>query len=213
MIMEVQARGSRGVLRTLIMKESLFSIALVVFVAGCSTHTESIDPTASTETPAVAAQPAVTPTSPIMPLPFRVRLAQGDPSELPPDIAASLSNNAPITFTYREELSHDDYHIPLILTALDPITYLGAPLGDRTVEAFASLTIYDGEQVIGDYTAKARVSRSFTIYHEPTHAEVEREARNAVRQKIDDQLQKDAGKLAQAATNPQSAREASALDR
>lgn len=199
---------------SLIMKESLFAIAMVLFAAGCSTHTENIDPTASAEpAKATSAQPHVAPTLPIEPLPFRVRLAQGDPSELPPDVAASLSKDAPITFTYREELTHDDYHIPLILTALDPVTYLGAPLGDRSVEAFASLTIFDGEQVIGDYTAKARVSRSFTIYKEPTHAEVEREARNAVRQKIDDQLQKDAGKLAEAARNPQSAREASALDR
>ena len=48
------------------------------------------------------------------PLPFKGRLVDGDPDELPPAVAMSLSNASTVTFSYREELTHDEYHIPLI---------------------------------------------------------------------------------------------------
>jgi hypothetical protein len=132
------------------------------------------------------------------PLPFKGRLVNGDPSELPSAVAMSLSKTSPVAFSYREELKHDEYHIPLIVTALDPVTYIGAPLGDYGVTAFASLSITDGNRILGDYTAKAYVSKSYTLYSEPTHMELERAARAAVRQKIDEKLYRDADRLAQA---------------
>ena len=67
---------------------------------------------------------------PAHPLPFKGKLLSGDPAELPPAVAMSLSDTAPVTFTYREELTHDDYHVPLIISVSDPMTYSGAPLGD-----------------------------------------------------------------------------------
>ncbi len=133
------------------------------------------------------------------PLPFKGRLVDGDPEELPPAVAMSLSNTSTVTFSYREELTHDEYHIPLIVSALDPVTYFGAPLGDYGVTAFASLSIVDGDRILGDYTAKAYVSKSYTLYSEPTHAELERAARAAVRERIDQKLYRDAKRLAQAA--------------
>jgi hypothetical protein len=137
---------------------------------------------------------------PARPLPFKGRLVDGDPDELPPAVAMSLSNTSTVTFSYREELTHDEYHIPLIVSALDPVTYFGAPLGDYGVTAFASLSITDGDRILGDYTAKAYVSKSYTLYSEPTHAELERAARAAVRERIDQKLYRDANRLAQAAS-------------
>jgi hypothetical protein len=139
--------------------------------------------------PPMAQQPA-------RPLPFTGRLIDGNPHELPPAVAMSLSNNSPITFSYREELSHDEYHIPLFVTAFDPVTYLGAPLGDYGATAFASLSIIDGDRVVGDYTAKAYVTKSYSVYSEPTHMELDRAARTAVREKIDQKLYADASRLA-----------------
>lgn len=135
---------------------------------------------------------------PARPLPFKGRLVNGDPNELPPAVAMSLSKTSPVTFSYREELKHDEYHIPLIVTALDPVTYIGAPLGDYGVTAFASLSIADGNRILADYTAKAYVSKSYTLYSEPTHMELERAARAEVRRKIDEKLYRDADRLAQA---------------
>jgi hypothetical protein len=149
----------------------------------------------SVQQPSVAPQVAETPARP---LPFKGRLLDGDPSELPPAVAMSLSQTSTVTFAYREELSHDEYHIPLIFSALDPVTYVGAPLGDYGVTAFASLSIMNGDRILGDYTAKAHVARSYNLYSEPTHQEVERAARIAVRETIDQKLYRDAGQLADA---------------
>jgi hypothetical protein len=132
------------------------------------------------------------------PLPFKGRLVSGNANELPPAVAMSLSPDSPISFSYREELTHSEYHIPLAVTALDPVTYFGAPLGDYGVTAFASLSIFDGNQALGDYTAKAFVSKSYTLYSEPTHKELEQEACTSVRRKIEEKLYRDQQRLAEA---------------
>lgn len=156
-----------------------------------------------------AAQPAAIATPPAMaqtpahPLPFKGRLASGDPEQLPPAVAMSLAPNSPVTFSYREELTHDEYHIPLIVSAFDPVTYIGSPLGDYGVTAFASLSITDGDRILGDYTAKAHVSEPYSLYSEPTHRQLEEAARKAVRERIDQKLYRDEDRLTQAAgANP-----------
>lgn len=160
----------------------ILALVLGVGVAGCSIQQPP-------DAAAISLQPAHA-------LPFKGRLLNGDPQEIPPAVAMSLASDSPITFSYREELTHDDYHIPLIVTALDPVTYAGAPLGDRGVSAFASLTISEGDKILGDYTAKAYVSKSYSLYSEPPHAELEREARDAVRERIDQKLYRDSDRLA-----------------
>ena len=134
-------------------------------------------------------------------LPFKGRLLDGETNRLPPAVAMSLDRDSHITFLYREEISHDDYHIPLIVTAFDPATYVGAPVGDLGVTAFATLSITEGDRVLGDYTAKVHVSKSYTLYKEPTHSEVEEAARAAVREKIDEKLYRDEDRLAATAAS------------
>ena len=175
--------GERGAVMRAGFSPGLLFLAAAV-ASGCAVQQSSV-------VPAVAEAPA-------HPLPFKGRLANGDVSAVPPAVAMSLSNDSTVTFSYREELTHDDYHIPLIVTALDPVTYVGAPLGDLGVTAFASLSITDGDRVLGDYTAKVHVSKSYTLYKEPTHREVEEAARAAVREKIDQKLYRDEGRLAEA---------------
>ena len=135
---------------------------------------------------------------PAHPLPFKGRLVAGDPTELPPGVAMSLSSTSAVTFTYREELTHDDYHVPLIVSALDPANLVGAPLGDIGTTAFASLSISDGDRILGDYTAKEHVSKSYNLYSHPTHKEVDDAARAAVRNRIDQKLYSDEARLADA---------------
>src|SRR6202522_3047400 len=60
-------------------------------------------------------------------LPFKGKLLSGDPAELPPAVAMSLSDSSPVTFTYREELTHDEYHSPLIISWMLPAIWEGAP--------------------------------------------------------------------------------------
>lgn len=131
-------------------------------------------------------------------LPYKGRLVEGDPTELPPALAKSISKDAPLTFSYREELTHDESHTPMIKSAWDPATYAGAALGSYEVTAFATLTIFEGNKVVGDYTAEARVSKSYNLYAEPKHSELERDAREAVRERIDEKLFADAERVAHA---------------
>ena len=135
---------------------------------------------------------------PAHPLPFKGKLISGDKDELPPAVAMSLSDDSPVTFTYREELTHDDYHVPLAISALDPANLIGAPLGDIGVTAFASLSISSGDTIIADYTAKEHASKSYNIYHDATHAEVDEAARVAVRQRLDQKIYSDEARWAKA---------------
>ena len=146
---------------------------------------------------------------PAHPLPFKGKLMSGDPAELPPAVAMSLSDSGPMTFTYREELTHDDYHIPLGISWLDPLTYSGAPLGDIGTTAFASLSISEGDTILGDYTAKEHASKSYNLYAQPSHKEVDDAAVAAVRQSIEQKLYKDEARLAQAAAGAGKSRTAS----
>jgi hypothetical protein len=146
-------------------------------------------------------QPATVPElapAPVRALPFRGRLVTGDREALPPAVALSLADKSRVTFSYREEMTHDEHHVPLWYSALDPVTYVGAPLGDYGVSVFATLSIFDGDQAIGDYTAKAYVSKSYSLYSEPTHRELEQAARAKAREEIDQKLYRDEDRLARA---------------
>ena len=184
--------------RTLVLAAFLCAVTAA---SGCSTQ----QPNPSDSQPASASQPdsqlVIAPKvtdAPAHPLPFKGRLVAGDPAELPPAVAMSLSSTSPVTFTYREELTHDDYHVPLIVSALDPANLVGAPLGDIGTTAFASLSISAGDRILGDYTAKEHVSKSYNMYSHPTHKEVDDAARAAVRNRIDQKLYKDEARLADA---------------
>jgi hypothetical protein len=189
-------RASRKYLRQAL---SLLVIATLALSCGLpqpdSVGDSAREPADHRDATVVAAAPAAPAT---LKLPFTGRLVEGDRDELPPAIAGAIVENSPVTFAYREQLTHDEYHIPLIVSALDPVTFVGAPLGDFGVTAFATLTIRERDVVLGDYTAKAFVSRPYTLYSSPTHRELETAARTAVRDKIDEKLGRDALRLGHA---------------
>jgi hypothetical protein len=187
---------------------SLMGLLLAIFVAGCAPQQPYVAaPTIGNapptpNSPQTQDQSVETRSAAVRPLPYKGQLVEGDPTELPPAVAMALAKDAPLTFSYREELTHDEYHIPMILSAIDPATYIGTPLGDYGVTAFATLTIFQGNKVLGDYTAKAHVSKSYNLYHEPKHAELDREAREAVRNRIDQKLYDDADRVARGIASP-----------
>jgi len=140
--------------------------------------------------------PLVADTSSLRPLPFKGRLVSGNPNQLPPIVAMSLSENSPITFSYREELTHEEHHTPMILSALENLAFLSNPTGEYVVTALASLSISNGGEPIGDYTAQTRIARPYGMYSQPTHKELDDAARAAVRQEIDRKLEAEMPKLA-----------------
>ena len=179
---------------------ALFSVSIL---SGCAT--QQPDPTQAQSQSTGASQSGlpivIAPKVADVPahaLPFKGKLLSGDPGELPPAVAMSLSDTAPVTFTYREELTHDDYHVPLIISAFDPTNWAGTPLGDIGATAFATLSISAGDTIIGDYTAKEHASKSYNLYANASHKEVDDAARTAVRQLIDQKLYDDEARLAHA---------------
>jgi hypothetical protein len=196
----------------------VFAVSIVVLAAsGCSTQQSNSNLSQSQTQTSIAdqsnAQLVIAPKVedvPAHPLPFKGKLISGNKDELPPAVAMSLSDNSPVTFTYREELTHDDYHVPLAISALDPANLIGAPLGDIGVTAFASLSISSGDTILADYTAKEHASKSYNLYHDVTHAEVDEAARAAVRQRIDQKIYSDEARLAKAVAGTQKTPTASA---
>jgi hypothetical protein len=180
------------------------AIVLAAGLAACSAQTYANTFTAPIGTPPAASQSVDNGTEPeaaVPPvaLPFKGRLLDGNPTQLPPAVAAALSDSGSVIFNYREELSHDHYTVPLAVSAFDPLTYVGYPLGKYSVTAFASLGISQGDRVLGDYTAKVHVERDYTLYYQPTYLELDHAAKAQVREKIDQQLYRDADHLAQEA--------------
>jgi hypothetical protein len=182
----------------------VFAVSIAVLAAsGCSTQQSNLSQSQTQTSIADQsnAQLVIAPKVedvPAHPLPFKGKLISGNKDELPPAVAMSLSDDSPVTFTYREELTHDDYHVPLAISALDPANLIGAPLGDIGVTAFASLSISSGDTILADYTAKEHASKSYNLYHDVTHAEVDEAARAAVRQRIDQKIYSDEARLAKA---------------
>ena len=190
------------------MRQTLILAAFCAAIGACGCASQQPDQlqsqsqVAGASAPAAVSQLVIAPKVvdvPAHPLPFKGKLLSGDPAELPPAVAMSLSDSSPVTFAYREELTHDDYHLPLLFSAVDPGSWIGSPVGDIGVTAFASLSISSGDTIIGDYTAKEHVSKSYNMYSQPTHKEVDDAARAAVRDRIDQKLYKDEARLAQAA--------------
>jgi hypothetical protein len=152
--------------------------------------TYRVDPTAA---------PVAQSSLPVRSLPFKGKLLDGDPAQLPPAVARSLTNQSQITFSYREELTHEEHHTPMILSAIDPRTYAGYAMGEYGVTAVASLSIFYAGHLIGDYKAQSRVTKPYSMYAQPTHRELDDAARVAVRERIDRELYVDSARLAAAA--------------
>jgi hypothetical protein len=182
-------------------------LALGAFLAaialGCASQ-QAPDASATAPPAAIASQPAAAGGSPpvasdvssLRPLPFKGRLVSGNPDQLPPIVAMSLSSNSPVTFSYREELTHEERHTPMILSAIENLTFAPFPTGEFGVTASASLSIMNGSQPIGDYTAQARITRPYGMYSQPTHKELDDAARAAVRSEIDRKLEAESAHLA-----------------
>jgi hypothetical protein len=179
------------------------SVLVAVALESCAVQQAAAPGSASATSMASSADPAATTaaqsSTPARPLPFKGRLLDGNPAQLPPMVAMSLTDQSQITFSYREELTHEEHHTPMILSAIDPLTYAGYPMGEYGVIAVASLSIFYGGRLIGDYKAQSRVTKPYSMYAQPTHRELDDAVRVAVREKIDRELYADSARLAAAA--------------
>jgi len=179
------------------------SVLVAVVLGACAVQQAaapgSAPATSTAHTAGLAGAPAAHSSIAKRPLPFKGRLLEGNPAQLPPVVAMSLIEQSQITFSYREELTHEEQHVPMILSAIDPLTYAGYPMGEYGVIAVASLSIFYGGHLIGDYKAHSRVTKPYSMYAQPTHRELDDAVRVAGREEIDRELYADSARLAAAA--------------
>ena len=179
------------------------SALLAVVLPACAMQQAAAPGSASATSTLYSGDPAGAPaaqsSTPARPLPFKGRLLDGNPAQLPPVVAISLTDRSQITFSYREELTHEEQHVSMVLSAIDPLTYAGYPMGEYGVTAVASLSIFYDGHLIGDYKAQSRVTKPYSMYAQPAHRDLDDAVRVAVREKIDRELYADSVRLAAAA--------------
>lgn len=129
------------------------------------------------------------------PLPFRGKIVSENQQHLPSAVAQSRDESSAITFQYRETVKDEHNPVPVLVSLLNPFVLFGCPLGSYTTMATGDLKISQGEAVLASYSAQARVTGSYGLYYGSTFPQLEREARRAVEQSIDESLYRDADRL------------------
>jgi hypothetical protein len=142
------------------------------------------------------------PVGPPCPLPFKARVVDSIPGQLPDGVRSVLDESAPLAVRYREEVAHGHWEVPFGVVFAVPIVFLFAPMGGYQVTAHAVLEANDSVAEVGRYEATAEVSRSYGIFYGSTFHELEQEARASARRVVDREVCNDAERLAQSANRP-----------
>ena len=136
---------------------------------------------------------------PTRPLSFKSRFTSGDRNHLPPSLADALDDSSLLELSYTEKVSDQNSAVPAIISFMDPLTIFGVPLGTYIVHAQATCSLTLKGRVIKNYSAESTVSRSYGLYHGSSFPELERQARQAVEQQIEQDVYRDTDEIAPAA--------------
>lgn len=138
---------------------------------------------------------------PTRPLPFKSRFSSGDRNHLPPSLADALDDSSLLELSYTEKVTDQNSAVPAIISFIDPLTIFGVPLGTYIVHAQATCSLTLKGRVIKNYSAESTVSRTYGLYHGSSFPELERQARQAVEQQIEQDVYRDTDEIALAAKN------------
>ena len=133
---------------------------------------------------------------PTRPLPFKLGFTGGDRNHLPPSLAEALDDSSVLKLSYSEKVTDQNSAVPAVISMIDPLTIVGMPLGSYTVHAQATCSITLKGRVIKNYSAESTVSRSYGLYHGSSFPELERQARQAVEQQIEQDVYRDTDEIA-----------------
>jgi hypothetical protein len=135
-------------------------------------------------------------TLPTRPLPFKLRFAGGDRNHLPPSLADALDDSSLLELSYTEKVTDQNSAVPAVISMVDPLTIFGVPLGTYVVHAQATCSLTLKGRVIKNYSAESTVSRTYGLYHGSSFPELERQARQAVEQEIEQDVYRDTDEIA-----------------
>jgi len=133
---------------------------------------------------------------PTRPLPLKLRFTSGDRNHLPPSFADALDNSSLLELSYTEKVTDQNSAVPAVISMIDPLTIVGVPLGTYTVHAQATCSLTLKGRIIKSYSAESTVSRSYGLYHGSSFPELEKQARQAVEQQIEQDVYRDTDEIA-----------------
>ena len=134
-------------------------------------------------------------TLPTSPLPFKLRFTGGDRNHLPASLADALDDSSPLELSYTEKVTDQNSAVPAVISMVDPLTIFGVPLGTYVVHAQATCSLTLKDRTIKNYSAESTVSRSYGLYHGSSFPELEKQAREAVEQEIEQDVYRDADEI------------------
>ncbi len=114
---------------------------------------------------------------PTRPLPLKLRFTSGDRN-------------------HTEKVTDQNSAVPAVISMIDPLTIVGVPLGTYTVHAQATCSLTLKGRIIKSYSAESTVSRSYGLYHGSSFPELEKQARQAVEQQIEQDVYRDTDEIA-----------------
>jgi len=129
-------------------------------------------------------------------LPFKSRFTGGDRNHLPPSLADALDDSSLLELSYTEKVTDQNSAVPAIISFIDPLTIFGVPLGTYIVHAKATCSLTLKGRIIKTYSAESTVSRTYGLYHGSSFPELERQARQAVEQQIEQDVYRDTDEIA-----------------
>ncbi len=133
---------------------------------------------------------------PTRPLPLKLRFTSGDRNHFPPSFADALDNSSLLELSYTEKVTDQNSAVPAVISMIDPLTIVGVPLGTYTVHAQATCSLTLKGRIIKSYSAESTVSRSYGLYHGSSFPELEKQARQAVEQQIEQDVYRDTDEIA-----------------
>jgi hypothetical protein len=116
----------------------------------------------------------------------------GNKEYLPRTVTADASLGHPLILRYRYEVTYGRDAVPPVITANNPLTIVGFPIGADTVVVIGKLEILKGGAVVKTYSAVCMLDKTRTIFSEgETLSEIRKRGLLAVRDSIEAQMYAD----------------------
>lgn len=116
--------------------------------------------------------------------------------EYVPRIVDEQSEDTPLVFKYRYEVTYGRDNTSQLLPLFNPLTILGFPIGEDTMIVLGTLEIFDSGVPIKKYTAVSAFEKTRNLFSEgETMTMLRRKGLLSVRNNLEEQVYQDRGEL------------------
>jgi hypothetical protein len=119
-----------------------------------------------------------------------------NPDYLPRTIRNSETAHGGIGFKYDYSIGYGKDALPEVLPLLNPLTWLGFPVGSDSLVVVGNLEILDNGAVLKTYSAVCVIEKTRSLFYQgKTSSELRRKGLLAVRDNIENQMMNDREEL------------------